>query len=154
FNGSNVSEKIDVSANGSRVRFTRDIASIVMDLAGIEHVHFRALGGADTVNVGDLAGTDTKTLDVDLSRSNPGGDGAADTVIANGTAGDDAIELDNSSDGALVVDGLAAQTRVLAGGQESQDTLKVAGLAGDDTLTAGVGLTGAMQATFDGGDDA
>src|SRR5262249_58170436 len=77
-----------------------------------------------------------------------------DTVIANGTSGDDDLELDNSSDGALVVDGLAAQTRVFAGGQESLDTLKVAGLAGDDTLTADVGLTGTMQATFDGGDDA
>ena len=27
FNGANVSEKIDISANGSRVRFTRDVAT-------------------------------------------------------------------------------------------------------------------------------
>ncbi|HEY7016915.1 MAG TPA: calcium-binding protein [Gaiellaceae bacterium] len=153
FNGSNVAEKIEVSANGPRVRFTRDVASIVMDLAGIEHVHFRALGGSDTVNVDDLAGTDTKTVDVDLSSLGGGGDGAIDTVIANGTPGDDELELGND-DGALVVDGLAAETRVLADGQESQDTLEVAGLGGNDTLSADVGLSGTMQATFDGGADA
>src|SRR5204862_6493876 len=32
FNGANIAEKIDISANGGRVRFTRDIASITMDL--------------------------------------------------------------------------------------------------------------------------
>ena len=36
FNGSNASEKIDVSANGSRVRLFRDVAAITMDLNGIE----------------------------------------------------------------------------------------------------------------------
>src|SRR4051794_34287997 len=49
FNGANVAEKIDLSANGSRVRFTRDVASIVMDLNGVEAVDFNALGGADTI---------------------------------------------------------------------------------------------------------
>ena len=29
FNGANIAEKIDISANGSRVRFTRDVANIV-----------------------------------------------------------------------------------------------------------------------------
>jgi Ca2+-binding RTX toxin-like protein len=32
FNGANVAEKIDISANGSRVLFTRDVANITMDL--------------------------------------------------------------------------------------------------------------------------
>ena len=36
FNGSNIAESIQVSANGSRVRFTRDIASVVIDLNGTE----------------------------------------------------------------------------------------------------------------------
>ncbi len=46
FNGSNVSEQISVSANGSRVRLTRDVANITMDLNGVENVDFNALGGA------------------------------------------------------------------------------------------------------------
>ena len=44
FNGSNVSEQIDISANGQRVRFTRDVANIVMDLNGVEGIDFNALG--------------------------------------------------------------------------------------------------------------
>ena len=38
FNGANINEKIDLSANGSRVRFTRDVATITMDLNGVERI--------------------------------------------------------------------------------------------------------------------
>ena len=38
-----------------------------MDLDGIEHVAVRALGGADEMRVGDLTGTDVKSVDVDLA---------------------------------------------------------------------------------------
>ena len=37
FNGANVNENINISANGSRVRFTRDVANITMDLNGLGH---------------------------------------------------------------------------------------------------------------------
>ena len=43
FNGANVNEKIDISANGHRARFTRDVANITMDLNGVEHIQFTAL---------------------------------------------------------------------------------------------------------------
>jgi hypothetical protein len=36
FNGANIAETFDVSANGGRVRFTRNIDKIVMDLKGVE----------------------------------------------------------------------------------------------------------------------
>jgi hypothetical protein len=36
FNGANIAEQIDISANGGRVRFTRDIASVTMDLNDVE----------------------------------------------------------------------------------------------------------------------
>ena len=58
FNGANVAEKIDLSANGDRLRFTRDVANITMDTDGVEQVDVIALGGADKVTVHDLAGTD------------------------------------------------------------------------------------------------
>src|SRR5215218_1636627 len=58
FNGANISERMEVSANGGRVRFTRDVASIVMDLDDVETIDARTLGGADTVTVNDLSGTD------------------------------------------------------------------------------------------------
>ncbi len=150
FNGSNIGEKIDVSANGGRIRFARDVAAINMDLDGIEHVGFRALGGSDTVTVGDLAGTDAKTVDVDLNGFGGTDDGSPDTVVVNGTGGADQVKLTNA-DGALVVGGLAAQTRV-TGGETALDNVDVATLAGDDTLTATVGVTGSAQVTFDGGE--
>src|SRR5262249_48315491 len=62
FNGSRADETINITANGTRVRFTRDVGQIVMDLAGIERVDFNALDGADTINVGDLNGTDLTEL--------------------------------------------------------------------------------------------
>ena len=40
FNGANINEKIDISANGSRVRFTRDVAAITMDVNGVENIQF------------------------------------------------------------------------------------------------------------------
>ena len=43
FNGSDVAENIDVSANGSRVRFTRDVGNVTMDLDGVEEIDFNAL---------------------------------------------------------------------------------------------------------------
>src|SRR3954469_13649469 len=52
FNGANINEKIDISANGTRVRFTRDVAAIVMDVNGTEAIDFNALGGADQITVG------------------------------------------------------------------------------------------------------
>ncbi len=95
FNGANINEKIDISANGSRVRFTRDVANITMDLNGVEGVNFTARGGADTITVNDLTGTGLTQLNFDLSGV-PGsgiGDGAADTVIVNGTNASNAVSV-------------------------------------------------------------
>ena len=79
FNGANVNEKIDISANGSRARFTRDVGNVTMDLNRVEQIQFNALGGADTVTVNDLTGTGVNQVAVDLA-SPPGsgtGDGAS-----------------------------------------------------------------------------
>ena len=67
FNGANINEKIDISANGGRVRFTRDVATITMDLNDVERINFNALGGADTITVNDLTGTDVTEVNIDLA---------------------------------------------------------------------------------------
>ena len=54
FNGAGGPEQVDLSANGSRLRFFRTQATITMDTRGVERVDFNALGGADTVTVNDL----------------------------------------------------------------------------------------------------
>ena len=58
FNGANIAENIDLSANGNRLRFFRNIGSITMDTAGVERIDVATLGGADLVTVNDLTGTD------------------------------------------------------------------------------------------------
>ena len=67
FNGANINETIDISANGGRARFTRDVANITMDLDNVEQIQFNALGGADKITVNDLASTDVKQVAIDLA---------------------------------------------------------------------------------------
>jgi Ca2+-binding RTX toxin-like protein len=134
FNGANIAENIEISANGSRALFTRDVANITMDLNGIERVQFNALGGADKIVVNDLSGTDVKQVAVDLS-AQPGshvGDGAADTVIVNATTGNDHISVVGTAS-SVTVSGLAAEVTV-TGAEPDRDKLVVNGLAGSDTL--------------------
>ena len=95
FNGSNASEQFDVSANGNRVRLSGDVGNVTMDLSGIELINLNAPGGADTITVNDLAGTDVNLLNLDLDRGSGSGNGIglADSVIVNGTSGDDEITV-------------------------------------------------------------
>src|SRR4029079_6748485 len=67
FNGANISEKINITANHGRLKFTRDVANITMDLNGVERVQFNALGGVDNITVGDLTGTAVTQVALDLA---------------------------------------------------------------------------------------
>ena len=99
FNGSDVAENIDISANGNRVRFHRDPGNITMDLNGVEEIDFNAFGGTDNVTVNDLSATDLAVVNLDLRNANGSGDGQADTVIVNGTGGDDAFQIASFDNG-------------------------------------------------------
>ena len=149
FNGANVNENINISANGSRVRFTRDVANITMDINGIENINFNALGGADTITVGDLTGTDVTSVNLDLG-VNGAGDGAADTVIVNGTADADVLQVFGDSTGVAVL-GLQSQINI-TGAEPANDRLVLQAQASDDVIDA-TGLTpNVIQLTEDGGD--
>src|SRR5262245_57177996 len=113
FNGANIAERIELSANGSRLRFTRDVATITMDVNGTERVNFVALGGADMITVGDLSGTGVTQVNLDLAATPGGGagDGAADSVIVNGTNGADTINVVGSGT-SFSVAGLSAVVNV------------------------------------------
>ena len=87
-NGANVAENIDISANGGRALFFRDVANVTMDLNDTEVINFNALGGADTIVVNDLSGTDVSEVNINLAAAGGGGDGAADTIIINATQGE------------------------------------------------------------------
>jgi Ca2+-binding RTX toxin-like protein len=151
FNGANIAEKIDISANGSRTRLTRDVGNVTMDLGGIEHIQLNALGRADTFTVNDLTGTAVNQVAIDLSApaGSGTGDGAADTVITNGTANNDQITVSTSGT-SVVVKGLAAQVTV-SGAEPLNDSLVVNGLAGNDTIDASKLHAGQVSLTLNGG---
>jgi Ca2+-binding RTX toxin-like protein len=151
FNGANVNENINISANGSHALFTRDVASITMDLTGVERIDFNALGGADSIFVNDLSGTDVTEVDINLAGTLNGsaGDGAADTVIVNGSAGKDNVSI--AGNGASVaVTGLSAQVTI-DGAEAANDSLLVNGLGGNDTIDASSLNSGQIRLTIDGG---
>lgn len=153
FNGANVSEVVNIFANGGRVLFTRNVASVVMDCNDVEQMNFNALGGADQIIVNDLSGTDVTEIRVDLG--NPAGsgtaDGQSDTVIVNATSGDDVVVVAGDATSTSVF-GLAAQVRI-TGSEAAADRLVINALAGDDVVDAS-GLTAdAIGLTIDGGDD-
>ena len=150
FNGANISEKFDLSANGSRLRFTRDIATITMDTAGVETVDVKALGGLDTITVNDLAGTDVNRVNADLGAQGGGGDAAADRVVVNGSNGNDAIQI-AARPGETQVSGLAA-TVAVAQSEPTLDTLAVNGLGGDDRIAAEPAVAQLIAVLIDGGD--
>jgi Ca2+-binding RTX toxin-like protein len=150
FNGANIAETFDISADGGRTRFTRNIASIVMDVNDVERIQVTALGGADIVNVNDLSGTDVTRVDINLAASGGAtGDGAADTVTTKGTNGGDNITVVGSGTAVSVV-GLPAVVAV-TGAEGANDALVVSGLGGNDLIDAGGLLADVIKLTIDGG---
>ena len=152
FNGANINERIDISANGQRGRFTRDVASITMDLNNLEHIQFTALGGADTITVNDLSGTAVTQVALDLSgvAGTGQGDGAADSVIVNGTAGNDHISI-VSSGAQVLVNGLPAQVTI-TGAEAANDQLVINGGAGNDIIDASALNAGQIGLVINAGD--
>ena len=151
FNGANVNENINLSANGSRARLSRDVGNVVMDINGVERVDVNALGGADTITVDDLTGTGTSQVNLDLA-SPPGsgtGDGQADTVIVNGTNGNDLIMASGDASGVSVL-GLAARVNIF-GAEAANDRLIINALGGDDVVVASGLASGSIALTADGG---
>jgi Ca2+-binding RTX toxin-like protein len=143
FNGSNVNEKMEISANGTHARLFRDVANITMDLSNTETVDVNALGGADTITVDDLSKTAVKQVNLNLG----GADGQPDTVIINATNADDVINITNNN-GVVTVSGLAETVNI--SGFDANDRIVINGLGGDDVIQAS-GLSG-MLLTANGGD--
>src|SRR6185295_3440372 len=144
FNGATGGENIDISANGSGVRMFRALGNITMDLSDIEHIQVTPLGGADTITVNNLSGTDVTEVNVDLGGA---GDGQADTVVINATDRNDVIRVVNHN-GVVTVTGLA--TEVSIRNFETNDRIVINGLGGNDVIDASR-LTG-MLFTASGGD--
>ena len=134
FNGSSANEIYDLSNNAGRLRFTRNIGTIALDLNDVERVTLNALGGTDAITVNDLSGTDVTDLDVNVAGVFGGntGDGLVDTLVINGTAGGDNVTASESG-GAVVA--LTSDLRVnFINFELANDRLVFNGLGGPDTL--------------------
>jgi Ca2+-binding RTX toxin-like protein len=148
FNGSNASENIDISPNGGRMRFFRDVANVTMDADDVETVDFNALGGIDAITVNNLAGTDVTQVNLALAAAGGGGDAAADNVNLVGTNGDDVVTISGGPAGVNaigLVTGLA-----ITGAEAANDRLTVSALAGNDVVDASAVAAGAALLTLNG----
>ena len=152
FNGANINERIDISANGGRVLFFRDIANIVMDLNDVERINFAAKGGIDSIVVNDLSGTDVTEVNLDL-KNNGVSDGSADSITVNGTTGEDVMIVAGNASGTSV-SGLAYDINIIGADASAtvKDTLLIKGLAGNDVIYAAQLAANAILLTEDGGD--
>ena len=147
FNGSGGNEIFAATADGHRVRFTRNLGGIVMDLNDVEALDVNALEGTDSVTIGDLAGTGLTDVSVDLANS-PGSDfsdGFADTVQVEGTAGVDTIAA-TANGGAVDVTGLAASVRI-AHTYPALDGLTIDTLGGADDVSVAAAVNGLIRVT-------
>jgi Ca2+-binding RTX toxin-like protein len=131
FNGSDVDERMSLSANGQSAVFLRSAGNIRMDLDGVERLDLATFGGADAVTIGDLSGTDVTVAEIDLASASGSGDAKDDTVQVNGSDQADRVEV-TTSGGAVDVAGLAAETLVTGG--EPTDRLQIDTFGGDDRV--------------------
>jgi Ca2+-binding RTX toxin-like protein len=151
FHGSSIAENISIAASGGQATLFRDVGAVAMHLSSVEDIELSASGGADNVTINDLTGAGVQQVGVDLAASAGGstGDGQNDTVVINGTSGNDTISL-SIQNGALVVNGLSS--KIVIDHFDFNDTIRIAGLGGDDVIDAsGIGANG-PKLILEGGD--
>jgi Ca2+-binding RTX toxin-like protein len=150
FNGSATNEIIALNAGGNDVLLTRNVGNIVMNQNNFERVEIFAGDGVDSVDIGELRGTDVREVSVNLAATVDGtaGDGADDTVSVSGGARSEFLSVTASGDD-ILVNGLVQQMRVA--NTDASDTVVVRGAGGADVISAAGLPASAAQITLDGG---
>ena len=117
----------------------------------VERIDIRALDGADTVVVGDLAGTNTTEVAIDLAATLGGkaADTKVDTVTVTAASGRRCRDRRVSKDGKIVVDGLAVDVIIDHAGKTDQLVINALGNA--DHINATALAAGKIALTMDGG---
>ncbi len=105
------------------------------------------LGSADTLTVNDLTGTDVTSVGADLAGFDGTGDGAADSVIVNGTNGPDRVHV-TSFGSQVSVAGLQPHVQI-SGSEPANDTLLLNTLDRDDSVTVDSGVIGLLNPIVD-----
>jgi Ca2+-binding RTX toxin-like protein len=147
--GSKANDAIGLSANGTLTVLTAP-GGATLD-AGVERIDVRALDGADTVVVGDLTGSITVEVAIDLAATLGGkaADTKVDTVTVTAASGPDAVAVVSSKDGKIVVDGLAVDVSIDHAGKTDQLVINALGNA--DVIDATALAAGKIALTMNGG---
>jgi Ca2+-binding RTX toxin-like protein len=153
FNGANVAENLAIVADGDRVRLTRDIAAVTLDLGTLEQIDLVPVGGADNITVGDLSGTPVSAVDIAAAGAGGTPDGAQDSITVLGTDGDDSAVVTGLVPGTVEVTGLAA-TVTITGTDGPLDRLILDVRGGDDNVDASDLTNDAVSLTVYGGEGA
>jgi Ca2+-binding RTX toxin-like protein len=140
FNGSDLAERFDILDSGAgapfhRVRLTRDLGSVSMDLGTIEDIDLNPLGGGDLITVSDATATDLFTVNLDLEGSGGSGDGQPDSIVLNGTEGDD-VELVQSFGNRVTANASLFPFVNIDGADGLNDALILNAAGGNDELDA------------------
>ena len=146
--GTSASEGFLVLADAGKVQFHAQLESAVVELDNVERVQLNAAGGTDSILVGDLTGTDTKLVSVDLGLLLvPGGDGQTDILSAVGGIANETITATLAA-GAVTIKGMAAQLSVTH--VEAIDTIAIYGGEGNDTISVAAIPAKSGQFVLDG----
>jgi Ca2+-binding RTX toxin-like protein len=150
FNGSNGNETFDASANGSRLRFFRNLGNIVMDVGTTEKLDVRALGGDDATTIHDLSGTGVTNIFVDGGDGNDSFVGSALPETFLGGAGNDTAVF---GDGDFLDMGAGTdELSFFASPDNDNIHLDAKPLGGSDTQVIFHGNVGLHSAVFDNGE--
>ena len=134
FNGANIAEKIDLSANGGRLRFTRDVGNIAMDPTTSNTSNFTP-SAAPTPSPSTTSPAPTSPTPPPNSKPPSAPEPAtvnADTVTVNATDNADNITVTGSGTSATVT-GLAP-TVVINNAEFANDQLVINTGLGDDVV--------------------
>lgn len=129
FNGANISETMKIEPFGSRVLVTRDVGAVTQDLHDVENLDLDAIGGADTITAGNLAGAIKLDIDGGSGGDTITGSDGADKITGgfeddtiHGRGGADAIAGNEGIDslfgdaGTDKLDGGPAADKIACGG--------------------------------------
>jgi len=134
-----------VTPDGARVRVEHAGAGFVLTVADVEQLDLVAGGGADAVEVADLANTGLRAVTVDLGA----GDGARDVVTFLGRPVDDEVAW--TVVGAAVQSSGLAVRAIVVGGSGADDVLAFRAGGGNDRVTAAFDVTAMVRPLLDGG---
>ncbi len=146
FNGSAINETFDIAPNGARVRLLRSVASVAMDLNGVEVVEVLGMAGLDVFNTAaSLAGTSVTSLILDGGDGDDTINGSDTNDILRGGAGVDTIVAGAGND--TIIPGPGDEPAVFGG--EGNDTMVSNDGDGNDVF---VGQGGTDTVVFNGSD--